>query len=616
MKLSLGRLRARWRLRRRVGLWYHPAYEPRGLSRTGRVPSIPLDRVDLALGQLADLGLVRAGSVRRAPASSFEDLALVHSQAYLESAMRAETLGRIFAIEPGAVEPDPLLEAQRRAVGGTVAAAREVVRGRVRIGFNLGGGFHHSEPDEGSGLCVFNDVAVAVALVRREGYGAPIAIVDLDFHQGNGNLVTFARDPTVFTYSIHGSVWSHAEASADEEILLPPGTGDGEYMDRLRATLPATLERHRPRLVVYLAGNDVLAGDPLGGFALTPAGVLERDRFVVGCARAVDAGLVITLAGGYRPDAWRCTAALVRWLLTDDAGRPGEETEDVRARFRRIARSLDPAELQRVSDQITLTEADVMADLDVLRPAPRLLDYYTEQGVEYAFERYGILDALRRQGLAELRLSVDPADPQRQFVRIHGRRADRDGERPVLLMELVVRRLRLTLPVGAGEGTPLEVLSVEWLLLQDPWGRFHLGRPPLPGQDHPGLGIAREIEALLVQACIRLELHGLRSRPAHYHGAAAGSRQGRFLDPAAEGAFLALRDVLGDRPLHEASALLERGAVRTGDEAPVVWAPSEQVLAVSPSLEEYFRSPAYLRKRDEARRRLMEAGLHVDEPRI
>ena len=616
MKLTLGRLRARWRLRTSVGLWYHPAYEPRGLSRTGRVPSLPLDRVDLALGQLADLGLVRSRNVRRAPASSFEDLALVHSQGHLESAIRPETLGRIFAIEPAAVEPDPLLEAQRRAVGGTVAAAREVTRGRIRVGFNLGGGFHHAEPDQGSGLCVFNDVAVAVALLRRDGFDAPIAIVDLDFHQGNGNLVTFARDASVFTYSIHGSVWSHVEAVASEEILLPPGTGDAEYLGRLRSTLPTVLQRHRPRLIVYLAGNDVLAGDPLGGFALTPAGVLERDRFVVGCARSLGAGVVITLAGGYRPDAWRCTAALLRWLLTDEAECPAEETEDIRARFRRIARSLDPAELQRDSDQITLTEADVLADLNERRPAPRLLDYYSAQGVEYAFERYGILDALRGLGLVDLRLSVDPSDPQRQIVRIHGKRSDRDREPPVLLMELVVRRLRLTPPRAMVEGAPLEVLSVEWLLLQDPWGYFHLGRPPLPGQDHPGLGIAREIEELLVQACHRLHLDGVRSRPAHYHGAVAGSKRGHFLDPVAEGTFLAIREVLGGRPLHEASALLARGAVRTDREVPAPWVPSAQVLPVSAALGEYFRSPAYVQGRDDARQRLVEAGLHVHDPRL
>ena len=79
--------------------------------------------------------------------------------------------------------------------------------GDDRVGFNIGGGFHHAEPESGGGFCVYNDVAVAIAVLREKGFDQAIAIVDLDYHQGNGNIVTFEDDETVFTYSIHGSVF-------------------------------------------------------------------------------------------------------------------------------------------------------------------------------------------------------------------------------------------------------------------------------------------------------------------------------------------------------------------------------------------------------------------------
>ena len=53
------------------------------------------------------------------------------------------------------------------------------------------------------------------------------------------------------------------------------------------------------------------------------------------------------------------------------------------------------------------------------------------------------------------------------------------------------------------------MLSIEWLLLQDPTKTFSKSKPQLPGQEHPGLGMLRELLEMLYQACLRLELDGL-----------------------------------------------------------------------------------------------------------
>ncbi|TFH29608.1 MAG: histone deacetylase, partial [Myxococcales bacterium] len=209
MATWLQRQKAQRRLRDQVGLWYHPQYKAEALVESARVPGIEVARGEKILGSLSAEGLLRPKRVRPAPLIALADLARAHADSYLEKTARPEYLGRIFGLEAHDIDVDSLLIAQRRQVGGTVEAARWALEDSRRIGFNIGGGFHHAEPEAGAGFCVYNDVAVAIAALRADGFDAPVAIIDLDYHQGNGNIVAFEADDSVLTYSIHGSVWSH-----------------------------------------------------------------------------------------------------------------------------------------------------------------------------------------------------------------------------------------------------------------------------------------------------------------------------------------------------------------------------------------------------------------------
>ena len=431
------RRKAHRRLRDEVGLWYHPQYKAEALAETARVPGIEVARGEQILGFLGAEGLLRPNQVRPAPLIALADLARAHADTYLDKTARPEYLGRIFGLEAHDIDVDPLLIAQRRQVGGTVEAAGWAIRDQRRVGFNIGGGFHHAEPEAGAGFCVYNDVAVAIAALRADGFDSPIAIVDLDYHQGNGNIVTFEDDETVFTYSIHGSVWSHVEAAADKQFLLPSGTDDEAYLEELRETLPASLEAIEPGLIFYIAGNDVLKGDRLGEFLLTREGVLARDCFVIELARKHQCPAVVTLGGGYSDDAWRSSTDFIRWLLIDDAQVTEEPRKSVYEQYAQIAQELDPQELQRPSGEWVLTEADLMGDLAGPRyKSTRLLDYYSRHGIEFAMEKYGLADEVRSLGFTDLELTVDPSDPERQHLTL---RAKKNGAEH-LLVDQVIRR--------------------------------------------------------------------------------------------------------------------------------------------------------------------------------
>ena len=76
----------------------------------------------------------------------------------------------------------------------------------------------------------------------------------------------------------------------------------------LRGHLPEALRRARPDLVVYNAGSDVLATDPLSSLRLTPGEMAERDLYVVTTVREQGIPLALVLSGGYGPKSWEAHA--------------------------------------------------------------------------------------------------------------------------------------------------------------------------------------------------------------------------------------------------------------------------------------------------------------------
>ena len=584
------RRRARRRLKDRVGLWYHPQYRVEKLGETARVPGVEVARGEKILGSLGAAGLIGPKQVRPAPLVALADLAKVHSDAYLAKTAQPEYLGRIFGLEAHDVEVDPVLIAQRRQVGGTAEAAMWAVRRSDRVAFNIGGGFHHAEPEAGGGFCVYNDIAVAIAILREDGFDAPIAIVDLDYHQGNGNIVTYEHDETVFTYSIHGSVWSHVEAAADSQFLLPSEVDDEAYMKVLRDTLTAALERMVPKLIFYVSGNDVLAEDRLGEFMLTRKGVLERDCFVIELARQHGCPAVVTLGGGYSDDAWRSSTDFIRWLLTDEAAITEEPKKSLFEQYTQIAQELDPYDLQRPSGDFTITEEDLYGDLTGSRAhSTRILDYYSRHGLEFAIEKYGLAETIRARGFTDLRLDIDPADPERQHLTVH---AKKDGEEH-LLVDQVLRRVKRPAPEGLEPPEDLTFLYIEWMMLQNPTANFSLRDPQWPGQDHPGLGIGEPTMHMLFQGAQRLGLDGLAHHPSRYHIAFIGGGQSFFLDPELQGRFEAIREVLGPLDLSEAAWKMERGEVYWGDGERIEWIPEDIVIPASERFFAYLGSRHY-----------------------
>jgi acetoin utilization deacetylase AcuC-like enzyme len=231
-----------------------------------------------------------------APFADTETIGLAHDAGYVQAVLEGTVDARVMR-RIGFPWSPQLVRRTLASVGGTLAASRDAVR--YGYGGNLAGGTHHAFRGEGSGFCVFNDLAVAILALRRDGSAARAAVIDLDVHQGDGTAAIFENDPLVLTVSIHGeNNFPFRKQRSRIDIGLPDGIGDAEYLARVKEVLPQVLA-FAPEVVFYQSGVDGLAGDRLGRLALTMEGLLARDRMVLAAAKENGIPLVVTLGGGY-----------------------------------------------------------------------------------------------------------------------------------------------------------------------------------------------------------------------------------------------------------------------------------------------------------------------------
>lgn len=583
--ISVGRRMGRWvwgairRSLRPSGLLL--VYDPRYVVQVGSIPMDPL-RAEMVLAFLTDEGLIRRRELLRPQAASMKNLRRVHTDKYLESLEHTEVVEQVVGAQLTDAEAQGLVEFQRLAAGGTVLATAAALRtGLVTV--NLGGGFHHAASNRGMGFCAFNDLAIAIARLRARGFEAPILVVDLDIHDGNGTRLLFEDDPTVHTFTIHNQDWAPRDAVAATVIALGTAVNDATYLKALREALPPVIQQARPGLVLYVAGVDPASDDMIGDWNITADGMLARDQFVFEQVRpkGAEIPLAIVLGGGYGGNAWRYTARFLGWVAAGRVVEPPTNTDMLIRRAKELNQLLrDGARRLPPAADWALTAEDVAAFHPGGAAAPRrLLGRYTAQGVELLLERLGVLSQVRALGFAQPTLELDFHLDDSDTVRLFG-----DGARTELLMEIRFRRDAASLP-------GLEVLFLEWVLLQNPRREFPSGRHSIPGQKHPGLGLLRDVMAWLVVLCGELRLDGLMFMPAGYFVATFGSR---FLDPLRQARLEAMRRALSSLRLVEATRAVEEGrVVNAATGAVVPWEPAPMVIPVSPRLRDRVEGADY-----------------------
>jgi acetoin utilization deacetylase AcuC-like enzyme len=273
-------------------LVYHDGYD---LHLGAHV--FPSEKYRLIKERLLEEGFAEPSDFVAPEPASDDDLFLVHEHGWVKR-LKTGTLNPMEEVRLEIPYSPETVEAIWLAAGGSILASRLALRDR--IGFNIGGGFHHAFPGHGEGFCAVHDVAVAIRKLQQEKLVERVMVVDSDVHHGNGTAAIFARDASVFTLSIHQLHNYPAEKPpSDLDIDLPDGTGDEEYLGRLTEGCREGMDAANPQLVMYVAGGDPYAQDKLGGLALSIEGLKARDRLVFDLALSRGAAVAVALAGGY-----------------------------------------------------------------------------------------------------------------------------------------------------------------------------------------------------------------------------------------------------------------------------------------------------------------------------
>lgn len=171
-------------------------------------------------------------------------------------------------------------QAATASVNVALTAARHV-RDGARAAFALcrppG---HHASPDYLGGYCFLNNAAIAAQYLRDQGAGR-VAVLDIDYHHGNGTQVIFYDRPDVFTISLHADPsveFPYFLGYADEKGVgagagfnlnypMPWGTGLEVWMEALEDAC-VQLTAYSPDLLVVPLGVDTYQGDPVSRFKL------------------------------------------------------------------------------------------------------------------------------------------------------------------------------------------------------------------------------------------------------------------------------------------------------------------------------------------------------------
>ncbi|XP_061863964.1 histone deacetylase 11 isoform X3 [Colius striatus] len=248
-----------------------------------------------------------------------EDLLVVHTRRYLNKLKWSFVVATITEIPPVAFLPNfivqrKVLKPLRTQTGGTIMFLFERVQGVSKA-----------------------------------------TIIDLDAHQGNGHERDFMDDHRVYIMDAYNRYIypgdGFAKRAIKRKVELEWGTEDTEYLQKVHTHVEGALNELKPDIIVYNAGTDILDGDPLGGLAISPQGIVKRDEVVFKAARSRRIPILMVTSGGYQKRTARIIADSILnlhnlGLIDKELATSGAENPRVEQMIRDSAKDFSNLSLQ------------------------------------------------------------------------------------------------------------------------------------------------------------------------------------------------------------------------------------------------------------------------------
>ena len=203
-----------------------------------------------------------------------------------------------------------VFEASAHVVGAALDGLQQVMAGEVLRTFQPIGGLHHAARNNAAGFCVFNDCGVVIDTLRSQ-YGIQrVAYVDIDVHHGDGLYYPYESDPDLIYADIHeDGRFLYPGTGAETErgkgpgtglklnIPMQPASGDPQFMAAWER-VEVHLRQHKPEFIVFQAGADSIAGDPLAHLQYTPAAHAHAAQRLCVLANEMCGGRIMGFGGG------------------------------------------------------------------------------------------------------------------------------------------------------------------------------------------------------------------------------------------------------------------------------------------------------------------------------
>ncbi|MEE2001672.1 histone deacetylase [Alkalimonas sp. MEB108] len=274
-------------------LIYHPCYSALALPERHRYP---IGKYHALQQQLLALG-VPDSEFHQPEAVRQHELSLVHCPDYIRKLCSGEldtkAMRRI-----GFPWSKELIQRSLTSMAGTRLCAELALQHGMAL--HLSGGYHHAFYDQGSGFCLFNDLAFAAKSMQQQGVKR-LLIFDLDVHQGDGTARMLADEADIITCSVHcDKNFPYFKQQSDWDLALPANISEQDYLAEVEQALNCLLNWYQPELVLYDAGVDCHQQDELGHLQLSTKALLQRDRLVLGSCRQRQIPVAAVIGGGYQ----------------------------------------------------------------------------------------------------------------------------------------------------------------------------------------------------------------------------------------------------------------------------------------------------------------------------
>ena len=280
---------------------------------------------------------------------STADLERIHDRSYLAWLQdRCRGTATVAYLDPDTYITRSSFDVASCAAGSAVGAVKRALSGEHCFALIRPPG-HHAEHNRAMGFCLINNAAIAAAAALENA--DRIAIVDWDYHHGNGTQHSFYSSNRVLYCSVH-----HEGAFPYTGEIQETGIGEGEgftinaplsadatiadYYSVFSEVFIPAIKRFDPDALIISAGQDILFDDPLGMMDIRPG---DFEVLAGMLAHSIGTGIALVLEGGYSPSHGDAIAGIFAGLRSGrdkpaHCGEPQGRTTEVVALLKKIHR--------------------------------------------------------------------------------------------------------------------------------------------------------------------------------------------------------------------------------------------------------------------------------------